>query len=177
MRLCLAGTYRVGLGVNNNETCTTCPTGQTTSLPGATALSGCDLCAAGHGGATCGLCGGGSGVQATYGDGTLLKTACKSCPAPGTGFAYSFNGVSYPFAAEVVARSGAKGAADCLSQFAQIRPGTWWLESTGTTADSQPQSFEECASSCGNGCLFATWNYGVGNSCRKRAASNTTSST
>jgi hypothetical protein len=148
-------------------------------MPGATSAAGCDLCAAGYGGTNCTLCGGGSGQQATYGDGTLLKTPCNLCPLPGTGFSYSFNGVSYPYPANVVSRSGAQGAADCLSQFAQIRPGTWWLESTNMTEDqqqSQQGNFENCFNTCGDGCLFATWDYTV-NKCYKRAASGTTSST
>lgn len=175
MRLCLAGTYRENLGVTNSETCTACTSGQTTSLPGATSLAGCDLCAAGFGGSTCAACGGGSG--ATYGDGsTLSKASCSLCPGPGVGFAYSFNGETYPFPAPVVARSEAKGVADCLSLYAQIRPGTWWLDSNGTTVDSQSNTWNDCFTSCGNNCLFATWSYSSNSECRKRSASTTPSS-
>jgi hypothetical protein len=83
LKKCKQGYYKATI---SNTACTQCPNGTTTSVAGATALSGCDACRAGFGASSisasapsCGICGSGKYSAPITSGGA----ACLSCPVPG----------------------------------------------------------------------------------------------
>jgi hypothetical protein len=105
LKKCKQGYYKATI---SNTACTQCPNGTTTSVAGATALSGCDACRAGFGASSisasapsCGICGSGKYSAPITSGGA----ACLSCPVPG-----GYNGA-------MVSRQGIAAPEQCLQEF------------------------------------------------------------
>jgi hypothetical protein len=116
------GTYNDLLRADTATACTTCAAGLSTSTTGGRDSSACDVCATGYGGTNCAAqCGGGSGVNATFGVAGRARGAnCDACPTMSTGFSFDYLGQNRAFTPNPLARLGADSPADCLAEFAQI---------------------------------------------------------
>lgn len=172
---CPIGYYNDARQTTKTAACTACSTigaGLTTSQPGGRSTTDCNLCVAGYGGNNCTTsCGGGLDNLATYGPaGRPSGEACITCPtmAADMGFTFNYGGVSNNFNPLPAARSGAESSADCLSSYAQLAQGNWFMGPTATLTNDTAASFTLCVSACGTSCLFATFDYAAtaGSGCK-----------
>lgn len=158
--------------VGNNQSCTPCPAGLTTTEEGASspANSSCNVCAPGYGGASfvdCYIgktCGGVNG--ANYGPWGRSPTtfACTPCPTMATGsggFTFDFAQSTNNYAPGSVARPGATSVSDCLAEFTQVEDNVWSLPSNLTATPDAADSLEGCTAACAEDadCMFVTFNY------------------
>lgn len=161
--------------------CTDCPGFTTTQAEGADNERQCNLCDAGYGGSggsdtTCTTkCG---GAVASYGTpGREAGTPCTACSTQATGFSFEWMMNQDTYQSRAVAIDGAASAGECLSEFAQIVDGAWYIEMGPLPGMSQLTAFDtqspanpvntntsanthaECMSQCVGNCMFATFDY------------------
>lgn len=116
--------------------------------------------------------------MATYGDlnRDISSPDCKACPTSSQGYFYTDpNNVDVSFTPSPVAKIGADGPGDCLSNYQQIEGNGWYLgnaaDPTATASFGPKQgaldSFQDCVTNCGSGCMYATFLYQAqsGNRC------------
>jgi hypothetical protein len=162
-----AGTYRDKLSESNTAPCFKCPTGRSSSQPGAASIADCDVCAPGYGsapdaGTACGQQCGGS--AATYGNNGRYLSApiCKACPTP-SGYPFWFQNERQLWAPAAVARLGATSARECLAEFAQFDYMAWRMGGNATMeAVPAAVTFEACVAACTGGCQYVTFDYATG---------------
>lgn len=162
----LAGTFNAELQPNKTAPCSPCPQGRSTFQTGAISTDDCSVCAPGYGGAGCWLrCGGGSGVNATFGGtGREVGSDCQTCPAITTGFSFFDSSGDNKFMPAVVSRVGAESSAECLAEFAQIGDGSWYMGgSVAMTSVANVTNFESCVETCriDANCQYITFDYGM----------------
>lgn len=162
----VAGTYNGELRPNKTAPCAPCPQGRSTFQPGAVGTEDCSVCAPGYGGLGCSLpCGGGSGVNATFGAvGREVGSECQACPQITTGFSFFDSSGNNNFVPAVISRAAAESSAECLAEFAQIVDGSWYMGGSVTmTTVANVTSFESCVEICRTdaNCQYLTFDYGV----------------
>lgn len=158
------GTYNDQIRPTKTDPCTDCPTGRSTFQTGGSSVSDCSVCVGGYGGSDCsGRCGGGRGLNATYGaPGRTQGADCDVCLAITNGFTFYYRGNQSSFVPAVVSRLGAESSADCLAEFAQINDAAWFLGGTARLNKvNNIASFNDCVESCRTTatCQYASYNY------------------
>lgn len=168
---CPIGTYNDVRQASNTTACTPCDGGYTTSQTGGSSTDDCNMCLPGFGGAAVctATCGGGTGTSATYGPAGRLAVGvdanpnCITCPSMGAtnGFTFNFNGTSNNFNPDAAARTGAESSADCLSSYAQLAQGNWFMGGTATLGPNGATTWAGCVTACGTTCAFLTFDYSI----------------
>lgn len=173
VQMCALDTYNAAVQTTLTTACTACSGNSGSSEVGAASAEQCDVCKAGYGSSTgnvanCADC------SATNGFGAPGRSglACQACPTSSVGFRFVYNGQSMPYTSPAVSRSAASSASDCVSKWAQIEEGQWFL--SGATA-ATGSTLELCQATCDgdSGCQFLSFNY-ADNSCATYAPSVTT---
>lgn len=87
-------------------------------------------------------------------------TACVNCPAQQVGFTFFYRGEPVPYLSLPVARTEASSSADCVSEFAQIQYG-WWFLSGASTDIPTATDLAACVAACESQatCMFLTFTY------------------
>ena len=164
------GTYNDDLRLSKTTPCAACPGGLSTSQPGASSVSACDICKAGWGEANCNTrCGGSNG--ANYGPAARpLGSNCVPCTDQKVGFNFDWLGAAQLYQPAVVTRSGAESPADCLSEFGQVVDSAFHMGGdVAMTAVPSATTFDACVAACkaDTYCQYMTWNYDT-SSCSKK---------
>lgn len=131
---------------------------------------------AGYSGQDCSQQCGGVATAASFGPpGRLINSPCVPCSSQGktVGFSFDFNMQNDLFAPRTVARPRASSATDCLSEYAQVVDGSWYLplsSSQGTSTTKEVPSFAACVDICSaTACQLLTYDY-VDRSCMTRVS-------
>lgn len=125
-----------------------------------TLLSSAAVCAPGYGGADVNNCE--DCADATtpgYGPEFRSDTACISCPTQNVGFSFFYKETLIPYMSAPVVRSKATSPADCVSRYAQIESGLWYL--AGASTANAATTLANCVTAC-NGdanCMFINFQY------------------
>lgn len=171
--LCLAGTYNDAMRSDRTTPCTPCPTGLTTSEPGASNLAHCDVCAEGFGGPQCATpCGTGDQASAYGPSGRPAGSNCIKCPSQTVGFFFNFGGMSQQYAPAVVTRPFADNTADCVNEFNQFGDTAWEVGGTVALEEvTEAKDFPACVEACkaDERCQYITFDYSSRNCSRKLA--------
>jgi hypothetical protein len=123
------GTYNSEIRTTKTAPCEICPEGRSTFQTGGKSINDCSICVAGYGGDGCATkCGGGRGVNATYGGAGREETDCTVCAPISSGFTFYYRGQQSAFTPEVVSRVGAQSQGDCLAEFAQLADAAWFKQ-------------------------------------------------
>ncbi|WIA38818.1 hypothetical protein OEZ86_002099 [Tetradesmus obliquus] len=171
-----AGNLRDSAGTTTNAVCTDCGNGRSTTDVGSVSDNDCELCLPGYGktgkdnpGVKCDDC---QGVRG-YGPASRVDgdnpNACVLCPTQDIGFTFFYGDEAKQYKAAPVIKEAQTSAASCLSSFAQITSGLFFLDGAATPATAS--TIDECAAACNSECMFFTWNYGTtGQKCFLRTA-------
>jgi hypothetical protein len=78
------------------------------------------------------------------------------------GFTFNYGGQSNNFNPPAAARLGAETSADCLSSYAQLAQGNWFMGAMGAAlTNDTAETFADCVDACtiDATCVFATFDY------------------
>lgn len=121
------------------------------------------VCEPGYGGASADACTDcAEKTPPGYGPEFRSSTECINCPTQTVGFSFFYKETLVPYQSPPVVRSAATSPADCVSQFAQIESGLWYLAGASNTATGTTVKLSACLESCrtsGTACMFATFEY------------------
>ncbi|KAF8066436.1 hypothetical protein HT031_002760 [Scenedesmus sp. PABB004] len=143
------------------------------------------VCPAGQGaansGAACAPC-----ASGTYGPDwrVAAELACVSCNGPANVYSFSYGGSLNVFNSTAVTPAGAALPSACVTGFAQVLDGKWYLNSTPdanlvsgpTSSPNTHASLEACVAACTDNCEYVSYNYAgtATTKCYLRTAANAT---
>lgn len=88
---------------------------------------------------------------------------CTQCSWSSAGFSFTYGLQNDLFSARAVSPIGADSSWDCVSEFAQIVDGAWYIPTTGNTAmnaTANITTFADCVALCtGPSCEYVTYDY------------------
>lgn len=120
------------------------------------------MCAPGYGGNDVNKCAD-CATAAGYGPEFRADTMCITCPTQDIGFSFFYKGELIPYKSAPVVRSKATSPADCVSNYAQIESGLWYLAGASSEVATATK-LADCVAACANTentdkCMFATFKY------------------
>jgi hypothetical protein len=75
------------------------------------------------------------------------------------GFTFNYNSSSNNYNPDPIARSGAESSADCLSSYAQLAQGNWFMGGNATLINGGASTWAGCVTACSETCAFLTFDY------------------